>query len=610
MVIAPEHPLVNTICTSEQRTEIEAYLTRTKSKSDIDRQSEKEVSGCFTGAYAVHPFLGNKLPIYVADYVLMGYGTGAIMAVPAEDDRDQRFAQKFDLKITEIYDKTGIEVASPGDKKGILINSDSYNGLDYQNAQETILNELTRRGIGTKKIQYRLRDANFSRQRYWGEPIPILWKDDIPYPLNIDQLPLVNPEVDSFLPSAEGKSPLSRNASWVNEIEGYQRETDTMPGYAGSSWYFLRYMNPKCDQAFVDNESANYWNQVDLYIGGTEHAVGHLMYSRFWNMFLYDRGYISFEEPFKKMINQGMIQGRTNFVYRSNQDLSVFVSKNLVETYPGGCSAIRVDVNIVENDELNIHAFKAWRKEYEQATFVLENGKYLCGWEVEKMSKSKYNVVNPDDVIEKYGADTFRMYEMFLGPVEMSKPWNTAGIEGVSKFLRRFWNLYFDEQGSKRLKEGDGSAEELKTLHKTIIKISDDIEKFSFNTSVSAFMIAVNEFQSLKTDKESILLPFAKLLAPFAPHTVEAIWTAYYGHELAIHSEFPIANPQYLVESTIEYPVSINGKMRTKITLDIDASAVEAESSALQDEIVLKWIDGQPIKKFIFVPKRMINIVL
>lgn len=609
MVMAPEHSMVSEIVTDEYKTKVNEYIAYCKSKSDIDRQAEKEVSGQFTGAYAIHPFTGKLLPIYIAEYVLMGYGTGAIMAVPAEDERDRKFAENFGIEIVEIFDKTGIDKTEVGDKQGVLKNSDFINGLNWKEGFDKIIERMEYDEIGERKTQFRLRDANFSRQRYWGEPIPILWKDEIPVPLDQSKLPLLNPDVDSFLPSKDGQAPNARNEKWVHEIEGYTREVDTMPAFAGSSWYFLRYMDPQNDAEFVSKDLVNYWGQVDLYQGGSEHAVGHLLYSRYFNHFLYDRGYISHKEPFKRLINQGMIQGRTQFVYRSNSNENLFISKGLIKN-EADVTAIRVDVNIVENDVLDTEGFKQWRAEYANAEFELEDGKYICGWEIEKMSKSKYNVVNPDDVIAKYGADCFRMYEMFLGPIEQSKPWNTAGIEGVSKFLKRFWNLYFDENGNSKLTPTEATVDELKILNRTVDKLAKDIENFSFNTCVSAFMIALNELNSLKTTSDAILIPLLKSICPFAPHTAETIWSQLGNADSIIVEEFPTVDEKYLVDDTIEYPVSINGKMRAKVSLAADADEAAAKESALSNETVIKWLEGKEIKKFIFVHGRMINIVV
>ncbi len=609
LVLAPEHVIIESIITEEYKEDIEKYKVYCKSKSDIDRQAEKEVSGQFTGAYAIHPFTGKQLPIYIAEYVLMGYGTGAIMAVPAEDERDRKFAEKFEIEIVELFDKSGIEKTEIGDKQGKLINSDFINGLSWNEGFDMVLARLEDNEIGERKTQFRLRDANFSRQRYWGEPIPILWKDDIPYPLEVSQLPLLNPDVDSFLPSKDGLAPNARNQEWVNEVEGYTREVDTMPAFAGSSWYFLRYMDPQNDGEFVAKDLVNYWGQVDLYQGGSEHAVGHLLYARYFNHFLYDRGYIAHKEPFKRLINQGMIQGRTQFVYRSNKNENLFLSKGLIKN-ESDVTPIRIDVNIVDNDILDVEAFKKWRQEFTNAEFELEDGRYICGWEIDKMSKRYYNVVNPDDIIDKYGADCFRMYEMFLGPIEQSKPWNTAGIEGVSKFLRRFWNLYFDENGHSKLTKIDATTDELKVLHRTIDKLTKDIENFSFNTSVSALMIALNEFNTLKTTSESLLIPLLKSICPFAPHTAETIWSSLGNLNSIVVQEYPRVDESYLVDDTIEYPISINGKMRAKISLAADADEAIARKSSLSNETIQKWLEGKEVKKFIFVKSRMINIVI
>ena len=610
MVLAPEHSLVSKLTTAEYAAQVSDYIAYCKSKSEIDRQAEKEVSGQFTGSYAIHPLTGEKLPIYIAEYILMGYGTGAIMAVPAEDDRDRKFAEKFGLDIIEIYDKSGVSDSKPGDKQGVLIHSEWIDGLTWNEGFEKIVNRLKETNQGEYKTQFRLRDANFSRQRYWGEPIPILWKNGIPKALDVSELPLLNPEVDSLLPSAEGKAPNSRNEEWVNEIEGYQREVDTMPAFAASSWYFLRFMDPQNKDFFVDKEVSTYWNQVDLYQGGSEHAVGHLLYARFFNLFLFDRGYISFEEPFKRLINQGMIQGRSQFVYRSNTNLNLYISKGNLYKHANDYTPLRIDISFVVNDELNIEAFKRWRDEFSNAQFELEDGKYICGYEIEKMSKSKYNVVNPDDIIDKYGADTFRMYEMFLGPIEQSKPWNTAGIEGVSKFLKRFWNLYFDEHGNSKLVNQTPTENELKVLHKTIDKLHRDIENFSFNTAVSSLMIALNELSSQKTNSSDILFPLLKLICPLAPHTAEAIWQRLGNSTSIVVEKYPSVDPQYLIDETIEYPISINGKMRAKITLSADADELIARETSLSNEAVVKWLENKEIKKFIFVKSRMINIVV
>jgi leucyl-tRNA synthetase len=611
MVLAPEHPMVSELTSSENHEQIEAYISTCKSKSEIDRQAEKTVSGQFTGSYAVHPFTKKRIPIYIAEYVLMGYGSGAIMAVPAEDERDRKFAEKYDIEIVEIFDKSGILKTEIGDKQGKLMNSDFINGMSWETGFEAVVLALEKQGIANFKTQYRLRDANFSRQRYWGEPFPVLWKDDMPQLISVGDLPVENADVSEITPTADGRAPQARNEEWVNSVPGFQREVDTMPAFAGSSWYFLRYMDPNNTENFVDKKVATYWNQVDVYVGGTEHAVGHLLYSRFFNMVLFDLGHLSFEEPYKRLINQGMIQGRTQFVYRSNLNPNLFVSKNLIpEEQMTKYSPIRVDVSFVESDILDLEKFKAWRKEYAMAEFKLEDGKYVCGSEIEKMSKSKYNVVNPDTIIDKYGADTFRMYEMFLGPIEQGKPWNPLGIEGVSKFLKRFYSLYFDEVGQSRLTDLTPTSDELKSLHKLIDKVTRDMENFSFNTSVSSLMIALNELTSLKTTSSEILIPLLKVICPLAPHTAEAIWVKLGNKESIVKLKYPEANLEYLKEDSIEYPVSINGKTRTKIRISADADENLVKEIVLADEVVLKWIDAQEVRKFIFVKNRMINIVV
>lgn len=611
MVLAPEHELVSKITTEAQKAEIESYLAYCKSRTDVDRQQEKKVTGAFTGAYVKHPFTGKNIPVYIAEYVLAGYGTGAIMAVPADDERDQRFAEKFGIDVIPVVDKSMYPNATLDDKLGKIINSDFLNGMEVKDAISLMCDRVDSLKIGKKKINFKLRDANFSRQRYWGEPFPILWKEGIPYTVKEQDLPIVNPPVDEFKPSKDGRSPLARNEAWVKEVAGYERETDTMPGFAGSSWYFLRYMDAQNPQVFVAEDAVKYWQQVDLYVGGSEHAVGHLMYARFWNMFLFDLGYVPTEEPFKKLINQGMIQGRSNFVYRSSVNPNIFVSKNKIEEYTEECNSIHVDVNIVHNDELDVEAFKKWRPEYENATFIAdENGKYICGWEIEKMSKSKYNVVNPDDVVSKYGADCFRMFEMFLGPVEMSKPWNTSSIEGVSRFLRKFWNLYYDENGQSKITNEVPTPEEYKILHKTIKKVTEDIERFSFNTAVSACMVCTNELAAIKCTKKDILKELVVVIAPMAPHIAENLWELFDNQVSVVNYSYPVYDESYLKESEIEYPVSINGKTRTKIVLPLDATAEAVEKLVKEGGIVDKWLDGKTVKKVIFVPNRMINVVI
>lgn len=621
MVLAPESELVQKITTSEYKKDIENYIRETKKRSERERIADaKTVSGQFTGGYAINPFTNQEIPIYISDYVLMGYGTGAIMAVPGHDTRDFKFARHFNLPIIQVVVKEGENPTSPetwddsyDSKEGKMINSGFINDLDVKDAIEKTIQYIEEKGIGNRKVNFRLRDAIFSRQRYWGEPFPVYFKEGIPYPLEKDRLPLELPEVDVFLPTEQGDPPLGRAKNWNTE-DGYPFEMSTMPGFAGSSAYYLRYMDPKNNNALVSKEANDYWQDVDLYIGGTEHATGHLVYSRFWNKFLFDIGWVCKDEPFKKLINQGMIQGRSNFVYRV-KGTNKFVSHNLKDDYD--FTQIHVDVNIVHNDILDLEAFKNWNPEYKNAEFILEDhpdgksgGKYICGYAVEKMSKSLYNVVNPDDIIEHYGADTLRMYEMFLGPLEMSKPWDTNGIDGVHKFLRKFWRLFHDDQNNFNISDEKPSDNELKVLHKTIKKIQEDIERFSFNTSVSAFMICVNELNELKSNKREILEPLTILLSAFAPHIAEELWQLF-GHEDSItYAEFPIYEEKYLVESSFEYPVSFNGKMRFKLSLPIDINPKEAENEVLSNELAQKWLEGKAPKKVIFVPNKIINIVI
>lgn len=614
MVLAPESELVQQVTTTEHENDVKKYIEKTKKRSERERLADaKTVSGQFTGGFAINPLTNQEIPIYISDYVLMGYGTGAIMAVPGHDSRDFKFARYFGLDIIQVVVKEGEEPSDPKKwndsydaKEGKTINSGFINGLDVSDAIEKTIKYLEENNIGKRKINYRLRDAIFSRQRYWGEPFPIYFKEGIPYPLDKDKLPLALPEVDAYLPTEEGEPPLARAKNWETP-EGYHFEYSTMPGFAGSSAYYLRYMDPKNDYELVSKEANEYWQDVDLYIGGTEHATGHLIYSRYWNKFLHDIGWVCKDEPFKKLINQGMIQGRSNFVYRIKGS-NKFVSFNLRKDHD--VSPIHVDVNIVDNDILDIEAFKKWNPEYKDAEFILEEDKYICGSAVEKMSKSLYNVVNPDDVIEQYGADTLRMYEMFLGPLEMSKPWDTNGIDGVHKFLRKFWRLFFDGENNFNVSDIEASEDELKVLHKTIKKVKEDIERFSFNTSVSAFMICVNELTDLKCNKKQVLEPLLILLSPFAPHITEELWSLLENTESIAYADFPKFEEKYLIESSIEYPVSFNGKMRFKIKLPVDINAKEAEEKVLQHEMAQKWLDGKTPKKVIFVPKKIINVVI
>ena len=607
LVLAPEHELVNQITTAEQRSYIDEYLTYVKSRSDRERQSEvKQITGCFTGAYAINPFNGKQIPIWIAEYVLAGYGTGAIMAVPCGDQRDFAFAKHFNIPITNIIGNhfNGNE-ANPT-KEAILENSGFLDGLLMKDAIGVAINKIEELGIGKRKINYRMRDAGFSRQRYWGEPFPIIWSDGIAIPLDEKELPLELPHVEKYGPGRDGEGPLSNLPDWVNTPEG-KRETSTMPGYAGSSWYFLRYMDPHNNETFADRKVTDYWNQVDVYIGGTENAVGHLLYSRLWTKVLYDLGYISFDEPFKKLVNQGMIQGSSRFVFRI-KDSNKFVSSGLKNEYE--VNDLHVDVNIVDGIELNIEAFKKSKPEYANAEFILEAGKYICGVETEKMSKSKYNTVNPDVLVDKFGADTFRMYEMFLGPVEQSKPWDTKGIEGVHRFLKKLWRLFFDEVKGKVWTEEEASDAELKTLHKTIKKIEEDTERFSFNTAVSAFMVCVNELSDLKCHKKEILEPLLILLTPYAPHIAEELYHALGNSASILNASYPKVENKYLLESEKEYPVSINGKLRTTITISLDAAKDEVEKIVLNNEVVQKWLDGKPVKKIIFIKNKMVNVVM
>lgn len=622
MVLAPELDYVSEIASQDQKEEVEKYIQYVKSRSERERMAEKKISGCFTGAYAIHPFSGKAIPIWISEYVLAGYGTGAIMAVPAGDDRDFAFAQHFNIPITNIFGDRFTGEAAYSDKQGTIENSDFISGMSITQAAQAVIAALKDKNIGTSRVNYRLRDAGFSRQRYWGEPFPIVYKNDIPYTIDEDalelnsadrELPVLLPHVDSYGPGPEGQGPLANIESFVHiqnsKGETLRRETNTMPGYAGSSWYFLRYMSPKEDKAFVNEEACKYWQQVDLYVGGTEHAVGHLLYARFWTKVLFDLGYLSFDEPFKKLLNQGMIQGSSRFVYRIAGTTNQFVSAGLrhqYETHP-----LHVDVSLVDGLVLDTARFKQWRADYAQAQFILEDGKYICGAETEKMSKSKYNVVNPDDIVREYGSDTFRMYEMFLGPIEMSKPWDTKGIEGVHRFLKKLWRLFYDEQSGQYLVVDEApTAEELRALHKSIKKISEDMERFSFNTSVAQFMILTNELTELNCHKKAILTDMIKLICPFAPHIAEELWQQM-GHEgSVIKADYPKFEEKYIVESEKNYPVAINGKHRTNISFPLTAEAADIEPVVLANEVVQKWLDGKAHKKIIFVKGRMINVIV
>ncbi len=608
LVVAPESDLTLRLTTSDQSHAVTSYVEATKAKSERDRISNvKQVSGVFTGSYVLHPFTGQKVPVWIADYVLSGYGTGAVMAVPSGDQRDFDFAKKYKLPINQIIDAQIItETEADPTKDGKMINSDFLNGLNPKDAMLKGIEALEKIAMGTAKVNYRIRDAIFGRQRYWGEPIPVKYKNNHPELLEEAALPLVLPEVDKYLPTADGAPPLGRAKDWYDEYQN-PYELTTMPGWAGSSWYFFRYMDPHNDKDFASTKALDYWESVDLYVGGPEHATGHLLYSRFWTKFLYDRGYIKVDEYAKKLINQGMIQGRSNFVYRVKNE-NIYVSeglKNQYDTYP-----LNVDVNIVKDDILDIEGFKSFISDAKNAKFILEDGKYICGWEVEKMSKSKFNVVNPDILIEKYGADTLRMYEMFLGPIEHSKPWNTNGIEGVFKFVRKFWNLFHNDDDLFEVSEAQPSKEEFKILHQLIKKIEDDIEQFSLNTSISNFMIATNELVQLKCNKRQILEPITILIAPYAPHLSEEIWKKLDGKHSIFNTTFPLFDASYLIEDSFEYPISVNGKMRAKLSFPLNVPVIEMEQAVLNHTIIKKWLDGKSPKKIIIVPKKIVNIVI
>ncbi len=642
MVLAPEHEWATELTTADQKADVEAYIKWAASRSEVDRMAEKKVSGVFTGSYCINPFSGEKVPIYLADYVLAGYGTGAVMGVPSGDQRDWNFATNFDLPIIPILDtQKDTDQQADNTKEGHYINSGIINGMTYQEATETLIKWLEERKLGKGKVQYRLRNAVFSRQRYWGEPVPAYFKDGVPYLIDEADLPLELPKIDKYLPTETGEPPLGRAEGWKYKGE-YDYELSTMPGWAGSSWYWYRYMDSQNNEVFASKEAIDYWQRIDFYLGGSEHATGHLLYSRFWNKFLKDLGVVLHEEFAAKLVNQGMIQGRSNFVYR---DQNIYVSKNIaeesnalgltydefVEKYKNlisercyikfkgiqtrcfGFVKLHVDVNIVENDILDVEKFKMSRIDIDDETeFILEDGKYICGWEVEKMSKSKYNVVNPDTIVDKYGADTLRMYEMFLGPLTDAKPWNTNGISGTSNFLRKFWRLFFEDQtGKSKLVDAEPTADELKVLHRTIKRVEEDIERYSFNTVVSTFMIAVNELSDLKCHKKAILKEMVILLSPYAPHITEELWTAL-GNEAGTltTAPFPAFKPEYLVESSFEYPIQINGKVRANLVFPVDMSKEDIEQSVLANDTVQKWLEGKAPKKVVVVPKRIVNVVL
>ncbi len=605
MVLAPESELVPQLTSASQKAEVEEYLAQVKKKTERERLSEtKSVTGVFSGAYGINPLSGEKVPIWIAEYVLAGYGTGAIMAVPAHDSRDYAFAKKFGLPIVPIIEGADVSEESFDAKEGVMVNSGFMDGMQVKDAIEAAKVYVETHGLGRRKTNYRLRDAIFSRQRYWGEPFPIYYKDGVATPLPDDMLPLELPEIKSFKPSANGEPPLARAEKW--SYNGYPLETSTMPGFAGSSAYYLRFMDPHNDGALVSADADRYWRSVDLYVGGTEHAVGHLIYSRFWNKFLYDLGYVCEAEPFRKLVNQGMIQGRSNFVYRK-VGTNTFVSAGLKDRYE--TTEIHVDINLVRNDRLDLEAFRAWSPEYADAEFELENGEYVCGWAVEKMSKSMYNVVNPDVVCDNYGADTLRLYEMFLGPVEQSKPWDTKGIDGVHRFLKKFWRMFYN-QDSFLVTDTKASPAELKSLHKLIAKEQEDIEHFSYNTTISAFMIALNELSELKTTSREILEPLVVLLSPFAPHISEELWHSL-GHEgSVVDASYPEYNPAFTVESSVTYPVSFNGKTRFTVDLPKDASREEVEAAVRALPDTARWVGDKTIVKMIVVPGRIVNVVL
>lgn len=636
MVLCPEHEDIVKLTTPHQREEVEAYVKYAKNRTERERQADvNKVTGAFTGSYAIHPFTGKQIPIWISEYVLAGYGTGAIMAVAAHDSRDYRFARHFQLPIIPVVEGGDIEKEAHEAKEGKLINSDFLNGLEVKDAIQRMVEEIERRKLGKARVNYRLRDAIFSRQRYWGEPFPIYYKDGIPYTLDDSRLPLLLPDIDKYLPTEEGEPPLARAKNWCTQ-EGYPLETSTMPGFAGSSAYYLRYMDPHNNQELVSREANHYWQQVDLYVGGAEHATGHLIYSRFWNKFLYDLGLVCKDEPYKRLINQGMIQGRSSFVFRVNwgnynkvvaeqpalalpgisPEVSkegkklLFVSRNIAgrELF---CDPVHTDIHLVDNDILDTEGFRNWMPDLKEAEFVLEpDGTYICGAEVEKMSKSMYNVENPDLIVERYGADTLRMYEMFLGPIEQSKPWDTKGIEGVYRFLKKLWRCCFDEgNGNFILEEGSPSPAELKVLHKTIRKITDDTERFSFNTAVSGFMIALNELSDLKCRKKAIFEPFVILLSPYAPHISEEIWKALGHNESISFARVPEYQEKYTVDSSFNYPVSFNGKMRFNLELPINLTPDQIQEQVLANEQTARWLEGKTPKKVIVVPKRIVNIV-
>jgi len=608
MVVAPEHEIVKEITSTAQQNAIDEYLQYVQSRSDVERMAEvKKITGCFTGSYAINPLNGREIPIWISEYVLVGYGTGAIMGVPCGDERDHKFAKHFNIPITNIIGKHyNGEEANPT-KDAILENSDFINGMLMSDAIEVVIKKVEETGIGKRQINYKMRDAGWSRQRYWGEPFPVIFRDEMPYAMDAKDLPLELPHSDDFKSAGTGEGPLANVKEWVYLNDHEKRDTNTMPTHAGAAWYFLRYTDPHNDKVFADRKALDYWGQVDVYIGGSEHAVAHLLYARLWVKVLHDLGYLNFDEPFKKLINQGKIGGDSRLIYRIH-GTNKFVSAGLKDQYE--TDELHADVSLVNGIELDINAFKNWKPDYENAEFILENGKYLCGTRLEKMSKRYFNVVNPNEVVSKYGADTFRMYEMFLGPLEASKPWDTKGIEGVHRFIRKLWRLFYDEIKGKVWNEEKATEAELKVLHKAIKKIEEDTERFSFNTAVSAFMIAVNELSDLNSHKREILEPLVILLAPYAPHVSEELWHLLGNKTTVLDAAFPKFEAKYIVESSKTYPIAINGKTRTVINIALDASQQQVEDIILADDTVQKWLEGKPPKKVIYVRNKMINVVV
>jgi len=610
MVVAPEHEIVKEITSKSHQGEVEKYLKYVESRSEIDRMAEvKKITGCFTGAYAINPFNKRKIEVWISEYVLAGYGTGAIMAVPCGDERDHKFAKHFNIPITNIIGSQYNGTDANPTKEAVLENSDFLNGVIMHKAIDVVIGKLEERGVGKRQVNYKMRDAGWSRQRYWGEPFPVVYRDEMPYPINDNELPLTLPDSNNFKSSGTGEGPLANLKEWIHFSANEKRDSNTMPTHAGAAWYFLRYMDPHNDKDFASKKALDYWNQVDVYIGGSEHAVAHLLYSRLWIKILHDLGYINFDEPFKKLINQGKITGDSRFVYRL-RGTNKFISAGRRSQYQDQFDELHVDVNIVNGLELDTEAFKKWKPDFAHAEFILEENKYICGSAIEKMSKSYFNVVNPDEIIEKYGADTLRLYEMFLGPLEASKPWSTSGIDGVYKFLRRFWNLFHDHLGNWNLSETEPTKEELKALHKVIKKVEYDVEHYSFNTSVSEFMICANELSSLKCNKRAILEPLTIALASYAPHITEELWEKLGHTDSILNAAYPLFNEEYLKENDFEYPISINGKVRAKMNFSLDMPVSDLEKMVIASEAVQKWTEGKTPKKVIIVPGRIVNIVL